>query len=178
MKKNVKSFLPGSLAINGLITLFLFLFTCSCSPGNEKNTPPAEINPKTKSSIIKKPGSDYQDTIIIKAKSAVFYSPDSIQMEKIKSVNTKAIFDMLTHNCHYQMENAHIVIKRYWPQIKIVEVSRFRYLLFEKTNKSKVCIDLNDKNDICGLFLFDEKKDPVLVDMPNIDTQLGFYFSK
>jgi len=99
-------------------------------------------------------------------------------MGKIKSVNTKVIFDMLTHNCHYQMENAHIVIKRYWPQIKIVEVSRFRYLLFEKTNKSKVCIDLNDKNDICGLFLFDGKKDPVLVDMPNIDTQLGFYFSK
>jgi hypothetical protein len=176
MKKNVKSFLPCSLAINGLITLFLFI--CSCSPGNEKNTPRAEINPKAKSLIIKKPGSDYKDTIIIKARSAVFYSPDSIQMGKIKSVNTKAIFDMLTHNCHYQMENAHIEIKKYWPQIKIVEISTFRYLLFEKANKSKVCIDLNDKNDICGVFLFDGKKDPVLVDMPNIDTQLGFYFSK
>ena len=48
----------------------------------------------------------------------------------------------------------------------------------KKSNKSKVSIDLNDKNDICGLFLFDGKKDPALVDMPNIDTQLGFYFSK
>jgi len=28
-----------------------------------------------------------------------------------------------------------------------------------------------------GLFLFDAKKDPALVDMPNIDTQLHLYFS-
>lgn len=176
MKKNVNSFVPGSLPIHVMIALFLFTF--SCSVGYKKNTPQAEISPKTKSLIIKKPVSSFNDTIVIKANSAVFYSPDSMQMEKIKSVNEKTIFDMLTHNCHYQMENARIVIKKNWPRLKIIETSKFRYLLFEKTNKTKVCIDLNDKNDICGLFLFDGKKDPVLVDMPNIDTQLGFYFSK
>jgi len=99
-------------------------------------------------------------------------------MEKIKSVNEKAIFDMITHDCHYQMQNARIELKKYWPQIHVVEVSMARYLLFVKANESKICIDLNNKNDICGLFLFDGKKDPVLVDMPNIDTELGFYFSK
>ena len=176
MKKNFKSFLPGSLSIRGMIILFLFIG--SCSEGYKKNTPQAAISPKTKSLIIKKPVSSFNDTIVIKANSALFYSPDSMQMEKIKSVNQKVTFDLLTHNCHYQMENARIVIKKYWPQLKIIETSKSRYLLFEKTNKIKVCIDLNDKNDICGLFLFDGKKDPVLVDMPNVDTQLGFYFSK
>lgn len=156
----------------------LLLFTGSCSEGYKKNTRQAEISPKTKTLIIKKPGSTFYDTLMIKANSAVFYSPDSLQMKKIKTVNEKVTFDLLTHNCHYQMENARIVIKKYWPQIKIIETSNFRYLLFEKANKSKVCLDLNDKNDICGLFLFDGKKDPVLVDMPNVDTQLGFYFSK
>lgn len=176
MKKNINSILPGSLAIFGMITLFLLI--SSCSGADKKNTPQTEINPKTKSLIIKKPMSSFNDTIFIKANSAVFYSPDSLQMEKIKRVNEKATFDMLTHNCHYQMENARIVIKKYWPQIKIIETSRSRYLLFKKTNKSNLCIDLNDKNDICGLFLFDGKKNPVLVDMPNIDTQLGLYFSR
>lgn len=156
----------------------LLLFTGSCSEGYKENTRQAEISPKTKTLIIKKPGSTFYDTMMIKANSAVFYSPDSLQMKKIKTVNEKVTFDLLTHNCHYQMENARIVIKKYWPQIKIIETSNFRYLLFEKANKSKVCLDLNDKNDICGLFLFDGKKDPVLVDMPNVDTQLGFYFSK
>ena len=56
--------------------------------------------------------------------------------------------------------------------------SGYRYLLFIKANKNIKCIDLNDKNDICGLFLFDTKKDPALIDMPNIDTQLELYFSK
>ena len=97
-------------------------------------------------------------------------------MEKIKEVNEKDIFDMLTHDCHYQMQNASMVLKKYWPQLKIIEASKARYLLFIKINKSKIYIDLNDKNDICGLFLFDGKKDPVLVDMPNIDTELGFLF--
>ena len=176
MKKNNKSLLPFSLALYGMITLFLF--TSSCSEGYKKNTQQAEVSSKTKSLIIKKPGTGFIDTIVIKANSAVFYRPDSIQMEKIKTVNEKATFDMLTHNCHYQMENALIVIKKYWPQIKIIETTKFRYLLFEKTDKSKVCIDLNDKNDICGLFLFDGKKNPALIDMPNIDTQLSLYFSK
>ncbi len=172
----MKSLLPGSFAMHGMMALLLLIG--SCSEGYKKNTSQAEISPKAKSLIVKKPVSSFNDTIAIQAKSAVFYIPDSMQMGKIKSVNEKPIFDMLTHNCHYQMENARMVIRRYWPQIKIIEVSSFRYLLFEKTNKSKVYIDLNDKNDVCGLFLFDGKKDPVLVDMPNIDTQLGFYFSK
>ena len=176
INKNIKILLPGLLAIYGMIALFLF--TVSCSEGYKKNTPQAENNPKIKSLIIKKPVSSFNDTIIIKANSAVFYSPDSLQMKKIKAVNEKVTFGLLRHNCHYQMENARIVIKKYWPQLKIIEVSTFRYLLFEKANKSKVSIDLNNKNDICGLFLFDGKKDPVLVDMPNVATQLGFYFSK
>jgi type III secretory pathway lipoprotein EscJ len=176
MKKNIKSFLRVSFAIGGMIVLSLCV--CSCSEGYKKNKPTEEIVPKSKSVIIKKPGTAFTDTLIIHPKSAVFYSPDPVQLEKIKSVNEKSVYDMLTHNCHYQMENARKVIQSSWPQIKIVETSSYRYLLFLKTNKSHVCIDLNDKNDICGLFLFDGKKDPVLVDMPNIDTQLGLYFAK
>ena len=164
------------LYLCGITTLLLF--NCSCSEISNKN-----IHEEVKSSeknhlIIKKPGSSFSDTIIISTKSAVFYEPDSIQLEKIKAKNEKNIFDMITHDCHYQMQNARIVLKKYWPQIRIIENSKARYLLFVKADNNKICIDLNDKNDICGLFLFDSKKNPVLVDMPNIDTELGFYFSK
>jgi hypothetical protein len=31
---------------------------------------------------------------------------------------------------------------------------------------------------MCGIFLFDGKKEPELADMMNIDTALGFYFEK
>ena len=157
----------------------IFLVTSSCSENSKNNNnKQEEQSAKTKPPIIKKPGSSFNDTISVSVKAAVFYSPDSLQMDKIKGVNEKAIFDMLTHDCHYQMQNARIVLTKYWPQLHVVEATKARYILFVKKNGSKIWIDLNNKNDICGLFLFDTKKDPVLVDMPNIDTELGFYFSK
>ena len=156
-----------------------FLLTSSCSENAKKNNNQQEEEPqKRKPPIIKKPASGFNDTIIVSVKAAVFYSPDSLQMEKIKAVNEKAVFDMLTHDCHYQMQNARIELKKYWPQIRVFDATRARYILFVKTDASRICIDLDNKNDICGLFLFDTKKDPVLVDMPNIDTDLGFYFTK
>ncbi len=177
MKKNFTIIISCPIMIYSILTIFLL--TSSCSENSTKNkNQQEEKSAKTKPPIIKKPASSFNDTIIVRTKSAVFYSPDSLQMEKIKEVNEKAIFDMLTHDCHYQMQNARTVIKKYWSQLKIIEVSKARYLLFIKTDKSKTCIDLNNKNDICGLVLFDGKKDPVLVDMPNINTELGFYFSK
>jgi hypothetical protein len=176
MKKKLAYIL--SCTIGSCCIVMLLLFISSCSETSEKKMGPEVTSLQKKHQIIKKPGSSFSDTIIVIANSAVFYNPDSLQMEKIKAVNEKDVFDMLTHDCHYQMQNARMVIKKYWPQIKIIEDPRVRYLLFVKINKSKICIDLNDKNDICGLFLFDRKKNPVLADMPNINTQLRFYFTK
>ena len=88
------------------------------------------------------------------------------------------IFESLTHDCFYQMRNARMVLKKYWPQVRIIETSKARYLLFIRADKRKICIDLNNKNDICGVFLFEKDKDPQLIDMMNIDTELGFYFKK
>lgn len=82
----------------------------------------------------------------------------------------------IKHDCYYQMQNARLSLKNDWPKVKIIEVSRARYLLFIKSAGTKMVIDLNDKNDICGIFLFDGKQDPVLVDMPNVDTFLNVYF--
>jgi hypothetical protein len=40
------------------------------------------------------------------------------------------------------------------------------------------CIDLDKYAETYGLFLFDGKKSPKLVDMMNIDTELYVYFKK
>jgi hypothetical protein len=155
----------------------LFLCVSSCSGPGAREALPENKPDRGKPAIIKKPASSYNDTLRISGLCAVFYSPDSVQMNKIRAVNKVAVFAMLTHDCHYQMEYSRVVLEKYWPKIRIIETSRARYLVFEKMDKSKICVDLNDKNDICGVFLFDGKKEPVLADMPNIDTVLGFYFN-
>jgi hypothetical protein len=166
--------IPTTIFVIGIFSLL----ACSYADTTQNNRQAEEKKAGAKPANIKKPASSFNDTIIIDSKSAVFYNPDSLQMEKIKAVNEKSIFTMIEHDCFYQMQNARVVIKKYWPQLKVIEISKSRYMLFVKADKSKVCIDLNNKNDICGIFLFDRKKDPELADMPNINTALGFYFEK
>ena len=136
------------------------------------------IKGKNSGKVIPKPPSSFNDTLVIDTKSAVFYSPDSSQMEQIKLANEKNVFESITHDCFYQMRNAKLVIKKYWPQLSIIETSNARFLLFIKKDKSKKIIDLNSKNDIAGIFLFDTEKEPELIDMMNVNTALGFYFNK
>ena len=82
------------------------------------------------------------------------------------------------HDCFYQMRYSRVVLKRSYPQIHILEVKKARYLLFELKGGQKEYIDLNAKNDASGIFIFDGQKAPRLVDMTNIDSELGFYFSR
>jgi len=149
----------------------------SCSTDPVKNNK-AMIKGKNSGKVIPKPPSSFNDTLVIDTKSAVFYSPDSSQMEQIKLANEKNVFESITHDCFYQMRNAKLVIKKYWPQLSVIETSNARFLLFIKKDKSKKIIDLNSKNDIAGIFLFDTEKEPELIDMMNVNTALGFYFNK
>ena len=168
----------SSSSAAALGVMVMIMLSSSCSQSYEKNKQQVANDKVSKSAVIKKPPSSFDDTVIINSPSAVFYNPDSLQMTKIKSVNQTNVYATITHDCFYQMQNARNVITQYWPRIRVVDVIKARYLLFVKKDMSKIYVDLNAKNDICGLFLFDPIKDPELADMPNIDTFLGFYFGK
>ncbi len=163
--------------LSGLFLSLIYGSMISCSQAAKKNIP-AEITPELKDTIRRKPPGSFQDTLTIHYPSAVFYNPDSLQLQKIKEISTKNDYETDVHNCFYQMRNARIVLKNYWPQIYKIETSKNRYLLFVKADKSKLVIDLDNKSDMCGLLLFDGKKEPELADMMNIETAMGFYFNK
>jgi hypothetical protein len=150
----------------------LIIFSCSDNrnPENKKNNTPAQVT-------YVKPPSSFNDTLIISDKSAVFFNPDSLQLEKIKGITENMIYESNVHDCFYQMRNARLVLKKDWPKIRIIETAQNRYLLFVKSDKTKTCIDLNSRGDMCGIYLFDTAKEPEFADMMNIDTALGFYFS-
>jgi hypothetical protein len=168
---------PECLSINcGILSLGILIIACTSSP--VKRPVETAKGHEVKRPMVKKPPSSFEDTVTIKSRSAVFYRPDSIQLNKIKSAFEKNAFETQTHDCYYMMQNARNVIKEHWPQIHVIEVYKARYLLFVKKDRSKVCVDLNAKNEICGLFLFDPQKNPELIDMPNVATYLGFYFEK
>jgi hypothetical protein len=137
---------------------------------NPDSTHVKKINP-----VFHKPPGIFQDTLTIHGEAAVFYSPDSLQLEKIKQQADKAALSSSEHEYFYMMRNARMVIKKTWPALKITEAKHHRYLLFIKKDGSKECIDLDKYDDLYGLFVFDGKRSPELVDMMNIETEVSFY---
>ena len=162
-----------------LVLSAFFCVTISC----KDNTPSAgkkiensdSANNKKIKPVSKKPPSTFEDTLKIHGEAAVFYSPDSLQLERIKQQSDNAAFGSSEHEYFYMMRNARIVIKKTWPALKIIDSKHNRYLLFIKNDGSKECIDLNKYDDMYGLFVFDGKKSPVPVDAMNVDTQVSFY---
>ena len=167
------------ISITGLVfTLLVIQLVPSCSDtGTSRKKETANEGPaETVPAAYKKPPSTFSDTLAINAKSAVFFNPDSLQLEKIRATTPKNMYESDVHNCFYQMRNARMVLKKYYPRIHIIVTSKARFILFIKASKSKIYVHLDTKGDRCGIFLFKKKKDPELIDMMNIDTALGFYF--
>jgi hypothetical protein len=125
----------------------------------------------------KKPGSSFSDTIRIKEKSAIFFNPDSLQVQKIKTGANGSLYETTAHDCFYQQKTAKAVLQTDWKKIRIVEDPHARFLVFVKENNSSFLIDLDKVQEMCGLIIFDPAKDPEFADMMNAATSLHFYFN-
>ena len=148
----------------------------SCSDSNNNN--PTNTGQEDRNKPFKKTPSNFPDIIVtVDSPAAVFFNPDSLQIEGLKQLIDTGTFRSMMHEFFYQAKNARTVLKKDYPAIKIMEVTKSRFILFKKANGENVRIDLDTKNDPSGLYLFDGKKDPELADMTNIDTVLGFYFN-
>ncbi len=154
-----------------LICIKGFLPGCSGQQETDKENKESKPEPQ----VILKPGSSFQDTLIVNTRSVVFFNADSVQQEKFSKVISVGSFESIKHDCFYQMGNVRTVIKNDWPKVEVNEAFNKRYVLFIKRDGSKVYIDL-DKLDVCGVILFNGIKDPQTVDMTNIETELRYYF--
>jgi len=157
-----------------IVSVLSLTASCSSNPVQDKEK---KASPSSHQ-VLTKPPSNFQDTMLIDFPAAVFYLPDSLQLEKIKELTDSSIFEAAMHEYFFQMRNARMSIKRDWPRLKIVEAKNIRFLLFKGRDNDSTYIDLNTKNDSHGLFLFQPGKKPHYADMMNIDTELGFYFKK
>jgi hypothetical protein len=159
-----------------LFFLLYLVVNIACTNVHQKQA--IDSGTKIEDSIYRKPPSSFSDTVTVDFQAAVIFNPDSLQLEKIKTVTDKRAFESTMHNCFYQVRNSKMVLSKYYPGIKIIEVKNARYIQFKKLDGTITWIDLNNEGDQCGILIFNREKNPQLVDMTNIDTELGFYFSK
>jgi hypothetical protein len=123
-----------------------------------------------------KPGTLSTDTAYVDQPTAIFFKSDSLQLVQIEKKIPAMNYESICHDCFYQMRNAKNVMTNYWKDVKIIEVSHIRFLVFKKNDRTTKTIDLNTTRDVCGIYLFDPQKDPELIDMMNVDTALEFYY--
>lgn len=162
-----------------LQTSFWFMLTIlfiSCSDNSKRHPQPNSHTVKTL--YQNKPAATNSDTLIINSIAAVFYGPDSLQLQKISSIAEPVVFESKMHEYEYLAKTAKSIIIKKFPLIQIIEAKSVRYLLFIELDKKVSCIDLDRNYDPYGLYVFDHRKAPQLVDMSNTETDLGFYFSK
>ena len=148
-----------------ILSGLLFIFSCNSNSGQKNKE---EKIPAATRSAIAKPPANFQDTIEVNFPAAIFYHPDSLQLQKIKEITKPGVFDASTHEYFYQMRNARISIKRDWPEVKIIEAKNVRFLLFRGKDDDPTYIDLDTKNDPYGLFLFQPGKNLVDQEVMNI----------
>jgi hypothetical protein len=148
------------------------LFSCTGPDRKNNNTPQTQQRslPRTK------PPSRYPDTLKISSPAAVFYFPDSLQLQKIRSLTDAGTFDADMHEYEFLFRTAHAAINKNFPGIRTIEAKNIRYLFFISGGNADTCIDLDKNYDPYGLYLFNGKQRPHLADMANIETELGFIF--
>lgn len=161
---------------NLLGNYIILLFLLACRHQSGKNEASIDNSKKEQKSVTKPP-TIFSDTLQIDSKAAVFYYPDSLQLEKIKAGSDTSVFYAIMHEYASQVGYVHIVLKKYWHNINIVEAKKARYLLFIKADKSREIIDLDTKYDPYGLIVFDPQKSPSQLEMTNAESEIGFYFS-
>ncbi len=127
---------------------------------------------------LNKPHSHFQDILSIRLPAAVFYYPDSLQLEKVKSILDTMVYKGIMHDYFYQMRYAHITMKKSWPGMTVMDARNCRYIQFIRKDGSRDCIDLDTKNDLYGLIVSEEGKSPIQVDLTNLETQVSFYLKK
>ena len=152
--------------------MILLLLSCKgpSSGGSAESLPTTN-----RARIHLKPASSFKDTLLISTSCAIFYAPDSLQLEQIRRITSDQVFRGSMHEFIYQTRNAHIYLKKYWPKLKIVDAKNIRYLVFNNPAGSNT-IDLDTVEDPYGMYIYSARYAPRLLDMMNVETQVPEYF--
>ncbi len=155
----------------------VFLLVISILTGCRTNSRDSIPSSQEATNHRNKPTSFFQDSLFIHGDAAVFYYPDSIQLQTIKEVTNPQIFDGTFHELEYQIKFSKKTLQSEWPKLAIIDARKVRFIVFNKVNGTSSIVDLNNYNDPEGLFIFNGIKDPILVDMTNLSQGLEYYFN-
>jgi hypothetical protein len=134
----------------------------------------ASINACNPSSDLDKKVDHSSDTLVVRHKCAVQYSPDLIAREKLKVELGEAAFLQASEDYHHFMRKATIFLDL--AHLKIIEAKGKKYIRFLYSDKSQRIIELENLPNPWGLIFFDGSKTPKTIDITLVEMEYANYF--
>lgn len=114
------------------------------------------------------------DTLTIDRKTAVFYQPDSLQMEKRMKKVGEADFRAGAHDYIYYVNTSAEYLEK--EGLPVLDAKNKKYLKFVLANKRVQVIKLDTLEELWGMYLFDPKKKACAVDITIIEDEYKSYY--
>lgn len=115
-----------------------------------------------------------KDTLTIDTKSAVFYQPDSLQMEKrMKAVGEENFRAGADDYIYYVNTSVEYLEKQGLP---VLDAKNKKYLKFVMADNKVQLIKLDTLEELWGMYLFDPKQKPYYADITLIEEDFKNYF--
>ena len=155
-----------TVRIFALLLILSALLTTSC-----KN----RLDLSSRDSLLKGTAAD---TVVIKEKAVLFFHPDTLQIQRIQAKNPELNYENQAHDCQVMINNARLVLRQNYREIKELDNKGARYLLCIRNDNSNICIDMNAPAELCAIYAFDPDNDPYPVDPKDAETAFKNYFHR
>jgi len=161
-----------------LMSFFLFTI-CSCTLANQKHeikgTRPSSTDTSPQPDIAQKlQRTATSDTLTIDSRCAVFYQPDSLQIEKrVKEVGEES-FRVGADDYMYYLHLAIEYLKN--QKLPIINAKDMKYVQFMMADEKAELIKLDTLQDLWGMYLFTPKQAPHFTDILTIEDEYKAYF--
>lgn len=127
-----------------------------------------------KTRIVAETSSLSGDTLTIDRKAAVFYQPDSLQIEKRMKQVGEAEFRMGMDDYIYSLNTSVEYLQK--QGLPVLDAKNRKYLKFVSAGKKLQLIKLDTLQELWGMYLFDPGKKPRYADIIDIEEDYKTYY--
>jgi len=162
------------------ITIYVLLFICwsiaACTPNDKQQ----QANPSLQNTLLNE-GSTQEnnlaantDTLVVTQNAAVFYEPDSLQMERRKKEVGEENFYIGADDYLFYLNETYEYLEK--ENLPILLTQNKKYVKFVGADSKATLIKLDTLSELWGVFFFDIKKAPQQVDMTMIEEEYKSYY--
>lgn len=122
------------------------------------------------------PAGNNSDTLTINSRSAVFFQPDSLQIENRKKEAGEANFRAGAGDYIYYINTSVDYLGK--QALPVLDAKDMKYLRFVSANGVVKLVKLDTLPDLWGIYLFDPRNSPYYADIIEIEEEFKAYFKE